>query len=142
MGHIFEQSITDLERIHDNLAGRQTEEEPSKGRRKKEGAFYTPAFITRYIVEQTLGPVITERFAAHQARCQAEAAARVRKVFVRPDEVSDELTQPQRKALESFWDTWLDELSKIRILDPACGSGAVFLIEAFNQPPPRIRPRA
>ncbi len=132
LGHIFEQSISDLERIHDNLAGRQTEGEPSKGRRKKEGAFYTPAFITRYIVEQTLGPVITERFAAHQARFQSEAAARVRKVFECPDEVSADLTQPQRKALESFWDTWLDELSKIRILDPACGSGA-FLIEAFNQ---------
>ncbi len=31
-------------------------------RRKKEGAFYTPAFITRYIVEQTLGAVLRDRF--------------------------------------------------------------------------------
>ncbi|HVC94217.1 MAG TPA: DNA methyltransferase, partial [Pirellulales bacterium] len=31
-----------------------------------------------------------------------------------------------------FWEAWQDELGAVRILDPACGSGA-FLIEAFDQ---------
>ena len=31
-----------------------------------------------------------------------------------------------------FWDAWQDELAAIRLLDPACGSGA-FLIESFDQ---------
>ena len=31
-----------------------------------------------------------------------------------------------------FWEAWQDELAGIRLLDPACGSGA-FLIEAFDQ---------
>ena len=31
-------------------------------RRKREGAFYTPAYITRYIVEQALGGVLRDRF--------------------------------------------------------------------------------
>ena len=35
---------------------------PTSPRRKKEGAFYTPAFITRYIVEQALGGVLRDRF--------------------------------------------------------------------------------
>src|SRR5439155_1800417 len=31
-----------------------------------------------------------------------------------------------------FWDGWMGELATLRIVDPACGSGA-FLIEAFEQ---------
>ena len=31
-------------------------------RRKQEGAVYTPAFITRYLVEQALGGVLKDRF--------------------------------------------------------------------------------
>jgi hypothetical protein len=57
LGHIFEQSITDLERLRNELDGlaEPLGAEKHKTRRKKEGAFYTPAFITRYIVEQALG---------------------------------------------------------------------------------------
>ena len=44
----------------------------------------------------------------------------------------DKLTKPQREALVRFWEAWQDELAAIRLLDPACGSGA-FLIEAFDQ---------
>ena len=44
----------------------------------------------------------------------------------------DSLNKPQRDALVGFWDAWQEELTTIRILDPACGSGA-FLIEAFDQ---------
>ncbi|HMW95683.1 MAG TPA: TonB-dependent receptor, partial [Flavobacteriales bacterium] len=51
LGHIFEQSISDLEQIRNELDGLIPEQgkEKHKTRRKKEGAFYTPAFITRYI---------------------------------------------------------------------------------------------
>jgi hypothetical protein len=42
------------------------------------------------------------------------------------------LTGPQRKALANFWNAWLDALAAVRIVDPACGSGA-FLLEAFDQ---------
>lgn len=42
------------------------------------------------------------------------------------------LTKPQREALIGFWEAWRDELQTVRLLDPACGSGA-FLIEAFDQ---------
>ena len=42
------------------------------------------------------------------------------------------LNEPQRKALIRFWEAWQEALKCLRILDLACGSGAI-LIEAFNQ---------
>ncbi len=80
LGHIFEQSITDLERLRNELEGRVEPLARDKltTRRKKEGAFYTPAFITRYIVEQALGSVLRDRFEqlrqAHAAKAKAKAA--------------------------------------------------------------------
>jgi len=64
LGHIFEQSITDLERIRRDLerGSQPAAAKDAKTRRKQEGAFYTPAFITRYIVGQTLGAVLATRF--------------------------------------------------------------------------------
>jgi hypothetical protein len=59
LGNIFEQSISDLEQLHLEIA-KGGEPEPAKAgpsRWKKEGAFYTPAFITRYIVSATSGRV-------------------------------------------------------------------------------------
>ncbi len=45
-------------------------------------------------------------------------------------------SKPNRCSVPTFsariWEAWQDELSSVRLLDPACGSGA-FLIEAFDQ---------
>jgi hypothetical protein len=135
LGHIFEQSIMDLERLHNELDGlvRPAGVDQHKTRRKKEGAFYTPAFITRYIVEQSLGRVIRERFERLQqthcdrARGSAKAALQDPSAYV-----TAKLKKPARDGLIQFWESWQDELTTIRILDPACGSGA-FLIQAFDQ---------
>ena len=175
LGHIFEQSITDLERLRSELDG-LTEPlgaEKHKTRRKKEGAFYTPSFITRYIIEQALGGVLDDRF-ENLRRQHEETASGKRRALERGRGLSpfvesaeqkgtvplsagvaektgsvssksirsaladpriyelDTLTKPQRAALVRFWEAWQDELTGIRLLDPACGSGA-FLIEAFDQ---------
>ncbi len=136
LGHIFEQSITDLERIRNELEGRAERlgRDQHAGRRKKEGAFYTPAFITRYIVGQALGSVLDDRFETLRSRHAQEAAGTARRVLADPRTYDlAALNDPQRKALIRFWESWQDdELSKIRIVDPSCGSGA-FLIEAFEQ---------
>ncbi|HRJ62301.1 MAG TPA: Eco57I restriction-modification methylase domain-containing protein, partial [Azospirillaceae bacterium] len=42
------------------------------------------------------------------------------------------LTAEQRGHLANFWEAWREELQTVRILDPACGSGA-FLIECFDR---------
>ena len=81
LGHIFEQSITDLERLRQELETGATpgSEAQAGARRKKEGAFYTPAFITRYIVEQTLGGVLRDRFEALRRKEEAAATGSARK---------------------------------------------------------------
>jgi hypothetical protein len=132
LGHIFEQSITDLEEMRRSLTPAPAEK-PGPSKRKREGAFYTPAFVTRYIVAETLGPVLRERFEAFRQQQEAKAPRTTKKVFADPKVFDlDALTEPQRTALQNFWEGWLGELETVRIVDPACGSGA-FLIEAFDQ---------
>ena len=135
LGHIFEQSITDLERLRNEMEGRVEPLARDKltSRRKKEGAFYTPAFITRYIVEQALGSVLNERFEQLRQLHESNTKAAGKSALADPTVYDlDTLKKPQREALVKFWETWQDELGKVRVLDPACGSGA-FLIEAFDQ---------
>jgi hypothetical protein len=157
LGHIFEQSITDLERLRESLEtgeGARTflsaergappeadknvrapqKDQSSVGRRRKqEGAVYTPAFITRYLVEQALGGVVKQRLEALRRQHEAEAAGTARKALADPNAYDlNALNDPQRKALIRFWEAWQEELKQVRILDLACGSGAI-LIEGFNQ---------
>ena len=135
LGHIFEQSITDLEVLLDELEGRTKRLDQSQhtSRRKKEGAFYTRPFITRFILEQALGKVLDERFEALRMRHAAEAEGTARQSLADPRSYDlEKLNRPQQAVLVRFWEFWQEELSVIRILDPACGSGA-FLIEGFDQ---------
>jgi len=135
LGHIFEQSITDLERIRNELDGLTERLDPEKhaSRRKKEGAFYTPAFITRYIVGQALGSVLEDRFETLRRKHAEEAEGIARRLLANPRIYDlNALNAPQRAALIRFWDFWQGELATVKLLDPACGSGA-FLIEAFEQ---------
>lgn len=135
LGHIFEQSITDLERLRNELEGRVAPlpRDKLKTRRKKEGAFYTPAFITRYIVEQALGSVLRDRFEQLRQTHEAQTKGAARTALADPAAYEPvALKKPARDALVKFWEAWQDDLKTVRILDPACGSGA-FLIEAFDQ---------
>jgi len=135
LGHIFEQSIMDLERLRNELDGlvKPAGVDQHKTRRKKEGAFYTPAFITRYIVEQSLGRVLQERFEQLRRKHFEPARGTAKAALENPSTYeTSKLKKPARDALIRFWEAWQDELATIRILDPACGSGA-FLIQAFDQ---------
>jgi hypothetical protein len=135
LGHIFEQSITDLEKLRNELDGlaEPVGAEKHKTRRKKEGAFYTPEFITRYIVEQSLGGVVSDRFEQHRQKHEQAAKGTAKSALADPNVYDVEaLKKPQLDALIKFWESWQDELKTIRILDPACGSGA-FLVETFDQ---------
>jgi very-short-patch-repair endonuclease/thiamine kinase-like enzyme len=53
LGHIFEQSISDIEEIKNEIEGETTDKKKSK--RKKNGIYYTPEYITDYIVSETVG---------------------------------------------------------------------------------------
>ena len=52
LGHIFEQSISDIEELKKSVSGEEFDSKKSK--RKKDGIFYTPKYITKYIVESSI----------------------------------------------------------------------------------------
>lgn len=114
LGHIFEQSISDLEELRAQATG---EAKPTTSKRKADGVFYTPPFITRYLVEETLGRTFAELW---QAQLDAH----------RPDEQKGE--KKQRAAWIAAWEAYRESIRKVRVLDPACGSGA-FLVAAFDR---------
>lgn len=78
-------------------------------KRKRDGVYYTPEPVVNYLVEQTLGPW----FADARAACG----------YPPPDE-----GVPTAEAAAAY----VERLKAIRIVDPACGSGA-FLISAFRR---------
>ena len=74
-----------------------------ESRRNHEGAFYTPAFITRHIVEQALGGVLKQRFESLRQQQEAKATGTARKALADPDAYDlNALNEPQRKALIRF----------------------------------------
>ena len=77
--------------------------------------------------------MLKHRFETLRHQHEAEAADTARKALADPNAYDlNALNDPQRKALTRFWEAWQEELKRVRILDLACGSGAI-LIEAFNQ---------
>lgn len=112
LGHIFENSLNELDEVSAQLEGLTIDKSNTK--RKKDGVFYTPKYITKYIVENTIGKLCEEK--------KAEL------------DITDEAYQPakqrSRKRLDNlnFYRNWLLQLT---ICDPACGSGA-FLNQALD----------
>lgn len=71
LGHIFEQSITELEYREGELEGRETIASLSK--RKRDGVYYTPEPVVNYLVEQTLGPWFDDAKLAADIRRRTKA---------------------------------------------------------------------
>lgn len=128
LGHIFEQSISDIEELKERITSknfRQHSEEndieidksllEEKNQRKKHGIFYTPEYITNYIVKTTIENWLENK----------------------KDEIGLNQIDESDKTQESIenqlklWDKYKDILSEITVLDPACGSGA-FITQAFD----------
>ena len=115
LGHIFEQSISDLEELH---AAAQGVVKEGAGKRKKEGVVYTPDAITRFIVEETLGRYLHERFENLKREHSVTEGSK------------DQVHKNKKKAIK-FWEAYQNILRSTKIIDPACGSGA-FLVAAFD----------
>ncbi|MBN2088966.1 N-6 DNA methylase, partial [candidate division KSB1 bacterium] len=120
LGHIFEHSLAEIEEISAELEGAPVDRKQSK--RKKEGIFYTPKYITQYIVENTVG-----------ALCQ-EKKAELGIADITIDESfrkKDGKISVKGKELFKILETYKEWLLSLKILDPACGSGA-FLNQALE----------
>lgn len=118
LGHIFEQSLTDLEEL--NASIHEIEFDKKKSKRKKDGIFYTPEYITRYIVQNTLGKLCEEK------RQELSLGSEVLTSPINPKK----LTKAEKETLAKLY-AYRDWLLNLKILDPACGSGA-FLNQALE----------
>jgi type I restriction-modification system DNA methylase subunit len=114
LGHIFEHSLNDIENVRASLEGTQVDK--SKSKRKKDGVFYTPKYITKYIVDNTVGKLCTEKKAELGIIDEEFSRGKVYKTKDAEQKRKIEL----RDKLKSYRD-WLLQLA---ICDPACGSGA------------------
>ncbi|MEA3315658.1 MAG: N-6 DNA methylase [Campylobacterota bacterium] len=116
LGHIFEQSLTDLEEI--NASINETEFDKTKSKRKKDGVFYTPEYITKYIVDNTLGKLCSNK----------REELKISEVIAPKNPKKLNKTEQKIKENLDVYKSWLFDL---KILDPACGSGA-FLNQALE----------
>ena len=122
LGHIFENSLNEIEELTAELEGKAVDKKKTK--RKKEGVYYTPKYITKYIVENTVGKLCNQK-----------------KIELKLDEIEISIIQNSRtkqgklnqKAVDLLkrLKMYSDYLLSLKILDPACGSGA-FLNQALE----------
>lgn len=109
LGHIFENSLNEIEEVTAQINSGETSPQISK--RKRDGVFYTPQYITKYIVENTVGKLCSEK--------KAELG------IVEEDYFSDQKRQKQtRIKLVNQLNQYREWLLQMTICDPACGSGA------------------
>ncbi len=122
LGHLFERSITELEKLKESGLFGDAEKAsqyaamPQSAKRKQLGIYYTPPELTSRIVQYTVEELIAERFAAAAVEfgISEEDASR----GMAPDDAE-------------YWRRCLAILRNLKIVDPACGSGA-FLFQAYD----------
>ncbi|SOS47420.1 Restriction endonuclease subunit M [Tenacibaculum dicentrarchi] len=117
LGHIFENSLNEIESVNAEIQGANFDKQTSK--RKKDGVFYTPKYITKYIVDNTVGKLCIEK--------KIELGIKEDDYFKgRKNRNKTTIIK-----LVSFLDVYREWLLKLTICDPACGSGA-FLNQALD----------
>ncbi|SEH09111.1 Eco57I restriction-modification methylase domain-containing protein [Candidatus Venteria ishoeyi] len=117
LGHIFENSLSEIENVTAQLEGKTVDK--SKTKRKKDGVFYTPKYITKYIVENTVGKLCEEKKTELSIVDKEYAKGRKNR---------------RKKIVQTLYDNlqeYRNWLLEITICDPACGSGA-FLNQALE----------
>jgi len=128
LGHIFEQSITDIEQLKKNISTNREIEyietdteielkipKSETNKRKKDGIFYTPEIITQFIVKATIGNWLENK----------------KNEIGLNDIIDYPKNSNERDYQINLWEQYKEILRNIKILDPACGSGA-FLTQAFD----------
>ena len=116
LGHIFENSLNQIDEIKAKSEGEDFDK--IKSRRKKDGVFYTPKYITKYMVDNTIGKLCTDKKIDLKISEEEYIYNKSRKKIT-TQELLNKITD---------YRNWL---LQITICDPACGSGA-FLNQALD----------
>jgi type I restriction-modification system DNA methylase subunit len=120
LGHIFENSLNEIDEIKSQIQGNLLHK--TQTRRKKDGVFYTPRYITKYIVDSTLGKLCNDK---------------KNELGLDETQIDDSFFNKKKDLNEKGkkFNAKIDEYRKwmlnLKICDPACGSGA-FLNQALE----------
>jgi len=136
LGHIFEQSISDLEEMKASiqeqspLDAQVLEELPElkASKRKRDGIYYTPDYVTKYIVKEAVGEWLEDRKKEILTELDVSELPEATKEDFMEVGTKDNTTI---SLLKRYYEAYQTKLSSIKVLDPACGSGA-FLTEVFD----------
>ena len=99
-----------LGKVFENLLASYNPETQSTAR-KQTGSFYTPREIVNYMVDEGLIAHFKQKL-----NCTAELETSLRDLFAHTEDLP--------KFSETETDLLIDAISQVKILDPACGSGA------------------
>jgi len=120
LGQVYEQFIGKVIRL---TKGHQAKVEDKPEVKKAGGVYYTPSYIVDYIVEHTVGKLLEGKT---EPRGLSPRGVSPREVS--PREVSPREVSPREGSPPGITPR---QAAKLRILDPACGSGS-FLIGAYQ----------
>ncbi len=116
LGHIFEHSLNQMDEKRAELieTAQKIElgEKPKEtGKRKVDGIFYTPAYVTAYMVRETVGKLCQDK--------KTELG-----LFLVENENIETSTQTATEQETNKLQNYEHWLTTVKVLDPACGSGA------------------
>ncbi|STQ85666.1 restriction /modification enzyme [Helicobacter muridarum] len=122
LGRIFENSLTEIEEVQKEIENERKgikAKNANIGKRKKDGVFYTPEYITKYIIENTIGKL-------------CEAKKEELKINDKEYTFDKKYQKKTIYQLDERLNKYRDWLLSLKILDCACGSGA-FLNSALSR---------
>ncbi len=126
LGHIFEQSIAETtffesETLNQNVS-----------LRKRDGVFYTPEYITDFIIQETVMAYLNEQKILICKELDIDFISEFEIDLLRWQIKTPELTRSEAIQMHIlFFEKYKNVLANVKILDPACGSGA-FLTRVFD----------
>lgn len=107
-----------LGRIFENLLAEMTEETGEQARKAK-GAFYTPREIVDYMCRESLKEYLKTKLPEDEFRDK-----RLEQLIDRPDKEFQDQDHNWRRDWKPYKEAIIKALDELKMLDPACGSGA------------------
>src|SRR2546428_4154513 len=126
LGQVYEQFLGKVIRLTEGHRA-VVEEKPEV--KKAGGVYYTPTYIVEYIVQQTVGRLLDECSSRRQEAPIEKSETRNPKPEIEVSLLTSAATGQGLDARSAS--RILNRISKLRILDPACGSGS-FLLGAYE----------
>ena len=137
----FQQVAIDPEmlgRIFENLLAEIVEDTGEQARKAK-GAFYTPREIVDHMCRESL-----RKYLLNKVKADPHLEQRLYQLIDAPDREFQDQDHNWRRDWKPYRDKFLSALDEVKILDPACGSGAFpmgmlqLLVKVYDRLEPRF----